>query len=64
MASPEAVADLLFATADVVKGVMRGISPGTPESTVQRAVEKSVSDHFYRETRNRPEIIVQVIPAV
>jgi ribonuclease J len=63
MASGEAVADLLHNAGDLVGGVMRGISPGTPASNVERAVEKSVSDFFYRETRNRPEIIVQVIPA-
>jgi ribonuclease J len=63
MASTAVVADLFFDTADVIKDVMRGISPGTPKSTVERTVEKSVSDYFYRETRNRPEVIVQVIPA-
>ena len=63
MASVEALTAVLSESAEIVKGVMRGISANTPSATVQRAVEKSVSDFFYRETRNRPEVIVQVIPA-
>jgi len=41
---------------------MRGISPGTAASTVERAVASALSDFFFRESRNRPEVIVQAIP--
>ncbi len=41
---------------------MRGISPGTAASSVERAVASALSDFFFRESRNRPEVIVQVIP--
>ena len=41
---------------------MRGISPGTAASTVERAVASALSDFFFRESRNLPEVIVQAIP--
>ncbi len=59
----EVMDDLAVGATAVVEGAMRGISPNTPASTVERAVEKAVSDFFYREARNRPEVIVQAVPA-
>ncbi|MCU0519756.1 MAG: ribonuclease J [Anaerolineae bacterium] len=59
--SPDVLGQLLPEAVDLVKGVMRGISPFTPASTVERAVERALSDFFFREARNRPQIVVQVL---
>ena len=59
--SPDVLGQLLPEAVDLVKGVMRGISPFTPAATVERAVERSLSDFFFREARNRPQIVVQVL---
>jgi ribonuclease J len=48
---------------DAIYGAMRGVSPGTPMETAERVVERSLSDFFYQEAKNRPEIIVQSLPA-
>ncbi len=61
IASPEVLAKLLPEATDLVKGVMRGISAFTPIPTVEKAIERSLSDFFFREGRNRPQIIVQVL---
>jgi ribonuclease J len=63
IASPDVLGKLLPQATDLVMGVVRGISPFTPVVTVERAVERSLSDFFYREGRNRPAVIVQVLPA-
>ncbi len=47
---------------EAIYGAMRGISPGTPMETAERVVERSLSDFFYEEAKNRPEIIVQSLP--
>lgn len=61
IASPEVLAQLLPEATNLVKGVMRGISAFTPIPTVEQAIERSLSDFFFREGRNRPQIIVQVL---
>ena len=48
---------------EAIRGAMRGVSPGTPMETAERVVERSLSDFFYQEAKNRPEIIVQSLPA-
>ncbi|MGC9520264.1 MAG: ribonuclease J [Anaerolineae bacterium] len=63
IAAEEVMDTLLPAAEDALRSTMRGISPNTPASTVERAVEKVLSDFFYREARNRPEVIVQAIEA-
>ncbi|MCD6285769.1 MAG: ribonuclease J [Anaerolineae bacterium] len=47
---------------NALMNAIRGISPGTAASTVERAVASALSDFFFRESRNRPEVIVQAIP--
>ena len=47
---------------NALDGAMRGIAPGTAASTVEEKVAKSLSNFFFREARNRPEVIVQAIP--
>jgi len=63
IASNDVMEALLPEAVDAVRSAMRGISPGTPAPTVARAVEKALSDFFYREARNRPEVIVHALPA-
>ncbi len=63
IASPETMAELLPEAMDIIRGVMKGISPNTPPATVEHAVERTLSDFFYRQARNRPEVIVQLMPA-
>jgi mRNA degradation ribonuclease J1/J2 len=62
VASDDALDEMLPGATDVVLGAMRGISGGTAASTVERAVEKALSDFFFREARNRPEVIVHALP--
>jgi ribonuclease J len=43
---------------EVISGTLQGIQPGTPPSTVERVIRRSLSDFFYNRTKNRPEMIV------
>jgi ribonuclease J len=63
IASQDVMTQLWPEALDLVDSMLRGMSPNTPASTVERAVQKSLSDFFYREARNRPEVIVQALPA-
>jgi ribonuclease J len=63
IAAAEAMQALLPGAEEVVRGALRGISPRTQTPTVERAVERALSDYFYREARNRPEIIAHAILA-
>lgn len=58
----EVMARLIPDALEAIYGAMRGISPGTPMETAERVVERSLSDFFYEEAKNRPEIIVQSLP--
>ncbi|MGC9347948.1 MAG: ribonuclease J [Anaerolineae bacterium] len=63
IATTEVMNELLPDAKESVRAAMRGISPNTPADTVERLVEKALSDFFYRQARNRPEVIVQIIAA-
>jgi ribonuclease J len=63
IATTEVMNELLPDAKESIRAAMRGISPNTPADTVERLVEKALSDFFYRQARNRPEVIVQVIAA-
>ncbi len=43
---------------EVVRQTVRSISPGTPAATAEREVRRALSNFFYKETKNRPELIV------
>ncbi len=58
----EVMARMVPEALEVLYGAMRGVSPGTPMETAERVVERSLSDFFYQEAKNRPEIIVQSLP--
>ena len=60
--SAEAMAALEPDALNALMNAMCGISPGTAASTVERSVQSALSDFFFRESRNRPEVIVQAIP--
>lgn len=62
VATFEAMDALMPDALEAVLGAMRGISPGTAASTVERTVERKLSDFFFREARNRPEVIVHALP--
>jgi ribonuclease J len=60
--SDEVMARMIPDALEAIRGAMRGVSPGTPTDTAERVVERSLSDFFYQEAKNRPEIIVQSLP--
>ncbi len=42
----------------IVRRVVQGLSPGTSPSTVEGEIRRALSNFFYRQTKNRPELIV------
>ena len=60
--SAEAMGALEPDALNALMNAMSGIRPGTAASTVERAVASALSDFFFRESRNRPEVIVQAVP--
>jgi ribonuclease J len=63
IATSRAMEELLPGAEEAVRVAMRGISPRTQAPAVERAVERSVSDYFYRQARSRPEVIAHAILA-
>jgi ribonuclease J len=45
----------------VVHNIIQKVRPGTSPKTVERRLQSALSDFFYRETKNRPQIIVHVL---
>jgi ribonuclease J len=60
-ATRQVVGDVLEEATDVIESAMQGIQSGTPPATVERVIRRSLSDYFYRSTKNRPEIIVMAL---
>lgn len=58
IAAAEALSDLLPAAKGVVRRAVQTLRAGAPTAEVQMVVEKALSDFFFREARNRPEIVV------
>ena len=63
IASYEVFQELVPAAEDVVRLVLKGTKAGASTSEVEEKVRKSLSDYFYKRAKNRPEIIVNSIPA-
>ncbi len=63
IASHEVFQDLVPAAEDVVRYVLEGTTSGTPTSEVEGKVQKALSNYFYKQAKNRPEIMVTSIPA-
>ncbi len=63
IASDEAVDDMVDRAQQLVKKAMKGIQPQTTASTVESAVERTLSDYFYQQTKNRPQMMVIAMPA-
>lgn len=61
VAAVDVMEALIPGAVEAMQTAMRGISPNTPAATVERAMQKAVSDYFYRQARNRPEVIVQAV---
>ena len=63
IASEEVFQNLVPSAEDVVRSVLNETKSGTSISDVEKKVQKTLSDYFYKKTKNRPEIIVTSIPA-
>lgn len=59
--APETAEGMLEAARDVVRRTVQGVRPGTSPATVERTVQRALSSFFYRETKNRPEMIAMVL---
>jgi ribonuclease J len=61
-ATLEVTETLLEGVRDSVRNTLKGIQPGTTWDTVENAVEKTVSDYFWKEARKRPIVIATAVP--
>ncbi len=57
----EAAGEVLEEARGVIRNTVQKAQPGTPLATVEKAVQRALSDFFYKETKNRPEIIVTAL---
>jgi len=57
-AARQAAEALLDQAQAAVRRTVRGVQPGTPPEVVEGMVRRALSDLFYQQTKNRPEIIV------
>ncbi len=60
-AARDAAEGLMEGAADVVRRTIHGVRAGTPPATVERQVQSALSEFFYQQTKNRPEIIVMAV---
>ena len=46
---------------EVIQRAVQSVQPHTSPKTVERVVQRALTDFFYRRTKNRPETIVIVL---
>ncbi len=63
VAVEEVLTDLLIQVDDAVRSTLRTLRPNTAPDEAEKAVARAVSDLFYKQTKNRPEMIVVSVPA-
>lgn len=59
---PEIAADLIEKAQGIIRRTVNTLKPGTSPKEIETAVRKSLSDFFYQQAKNRPEIIVIATP--
>ena len=60
-AARDAAEEVMTGAAEVVRRTVQGTRPGTPPATVERQVQSALSEFFYQQTKNRPEVIVVAV---
>ncbi|MBN1956523.1 MAG: ribonuclease J [Anaerolineae bacterium] len=60
-ASTQSIREVVEEAKELVEGVLRGIQPQTTTKKMEHAVRRSLSDFFYRQTKNRPQIIMMTL---
>jgi ribonuclease J len=63
-AARDAAEEVMTGAAEVVRRTVQGTRPGTPPATVERQVQSALSEFFYQQTKNRPEVIVVAVEEV
>ncbi|MBN1178314.1 MAG: ribonuclease J [Anaerolineae bacterium] len=61
LAIPEALESLLEDAREVVRSTVHQTQPGTSADKVEKRVRHALSDFLYRETKNRPEVVVMAL---
>lgn len=61
LAARDAAAEMMTGAVEVVRRTVQGTRPGTPSATVERQVQSALSEFFYRQTKNRPEVIAVAV---
>lgn len=61
LAARDAAAEVMTGAVEVVRRTVQGTRPGTPSATVERQVQSALSEFFYRQTKNRPEVIAVAV---
>lgn len=60
-AARDAAEEVMAGSVEVVRRTVQGTRPGTPPATVERQVQSALSEFFYQQTKNRPEVIVVAV---
>ncbi len=60
-AARDAAEEVMAGAVEVVRRTVQGTRPGTPPATVERQVQSALSEFFYQQTKNRPEVIVVAV---
>lgn len=60
-AARDAAEEVMAGAVEVVRRTVQGTRPGTPPATVERQVQSALSEFFYQQTKNRPEVIVMAV---
>ncbi|MGQ9709788.1 MAG: ribonuclease J [Anaerolineae bacterium] len=61
LAARDAAEEVMTGAVEVVRRTVQGTRPGTPPATVERQVQSALSEFFYQQTKNRPEVIVVAV---
>jgi mRNA degradation ribonuclease J1/J2 len=60
-AARDVAEEVIEGAVDVVRRTVQAVRAGTPPATVERQVQSALSEFFYQQTKNRPEIIVMAV---
>ncbi len=57
VAARDAAEEVIAGATEVVRRTVQDIRPRTPSATVERQIQAALSEFFYQQTKNRPEVI-------
>jgi ribonuclease J len=60
-AARDAAEEVMTRAIEVVRRTVQEARPGTPPAAVERHVQAALSEFFYQQTKNRPEVIVVAV---